>query len=135
MNYSSLKPFVLISASRASWPCEANDDATESLRSQLAARDFDFVQVRGCYKGKEEDSFLVLCDPIADDYELGMLIGLANRHGQESILLVDAQRHATLFYLGSDPEAIPGTFQAVSVTEARQCDAWTRRDNVYYIIK
>lgn len=135
-NQESLKPFVILSASRAAWTQEANDHSTAALESQLAARDFQFVKVRGSYQGIEEDSFLVLCDPIADDYEFGMLLALAERYGQESILLVDNHRHAALYFLDYEQtEALPGTFQAIEPYEAASCASWTRRDNQYYTVK
>lgn len=134
MNHSApLEPFVLISASRATWPVTANAESTAALDSQLAARGFDYVPVRGSYKNIEEDSFLVLCDPIADAYELGMLMSLARRYGQESIMLVDGNRHAALLNIGTgNAEALPGIFKAVPAHEARKLDAWTRRGGVYY---
>jgi hypothetical protein len=136
MNYTDpLKPFVLISASRAAWSAEANADSTRQLASQLLARDFEIAQVRGSYGGIEEDSFLVLCDPVTQDYEFGMLTQLAERYGQESILLVDAFRSASLWYEADGRTvALPGKFRAVDSVTAHKLHGWTRREGQYYAV-
>ena len=136
MNYTEpLKPFVIISASRAAWSAEANADSTRQLASQLLARDFKITQVRGSYGGIEEDSFLVLCDPVTQDYEFGMLTQLAERYGQESLLLGDAFRNASLWYEADGRTvALPGKFQAVDSVTAHKLGNWTRREGQYYAV-
>jgi hypothetical protein len=137
MNYTdSLKPFVLISASRAAWSAEANADSTRQLASQLLARDFEIAQVRGSYGGTEEDSFLVLCDPQTEHYRFDMLKQLAKRYGQESILVVDAERSALLRFMDErvSAEPLPGKFQAVDSVTAHKLHGWTRREGQYYAV-
>lgn len=128
-------PFVIFSAELASWSPAVNASRTEFLKRQLEARGLDFAPVLGSYKGVKEHSFIVLAPESSSAFD--QCVSIARHWGQESILSVDANRHATLVYLsatGAEGSPIArlesiGTFRAVSSTEAAQLDGWTQDEH------
>lgn len=136
---NTFTPFAILSASRAD-TVSTNPDRNNLLSAQLRARDYDFAPVTGCYQGKEEESFIALLDQDgAGFYEL---CRLARRWGQESILHVDANRHAVLHFInqeigGPDTNSQTqslGIWRPVTEAVARALDAWTFNPatNLYY---
>ena len=122
-------PFLILSAERADLDPEINAGRTNTLRSQLAARDFAYTEVTGSYKGHTEASFFVLLDGGDGGYPFDTLIALARRYGQESVLSVDANRRATLHTLASGighTDTALGQWAPISAERAEHLDSWTR---------
>ena len=122
-------PFLILSAERADLDPEVNAERTRQLFAQLAARRFAYVKVTGSYKGRTEASFLVLLDGGDGGYLFDMLLALARRYGQESVLSVDANRRATLHTLASGighTDTALGQWAPISAERAEHLDSWTR---------
>lgn len=83
-------PFIVLSSDRADNSPEVNKERRILLEHQLAARGLDFKQVTGVYKGLQEVSYIVLTPKDGDEHAC---LQLARRYGQESVLLVDANRY------------------------------------------
>jgi hypothetical protein len=95
---TTLQPFALFSAERSNKTFAENTDNTCAVACELVHRDIPFKVVIGCYKGVKELTFLVHGDNYQVAYEL------AKRYEQESILVVDENRNATLGYLDGRPD-------------------------------
>ena len=122
-------PFLILSAERADLDPEVNAERTRQLFAQLAARRFAYVKVTGSYKGRTEASFLVLLDGGDGGYPFDLLLSLARRYGQESVLSVDANRRATLHTLASGighTDTALGNGAPISAEHAEHLDSWTR---------
>lgn len=130
-------PFVVISAERVEYTDAVNQWRTDSLASQLAARDLRFIPVDGVYKGRAEHSFLVFLPPDHAAYTLTMLRQLGKRWGQESVLHVDANRGAELLYTDGRGPIDLGQWQTVSATEAANADGYTYSPDTesYYLAR
>ena len=129
-------PFLILSAERADLDPEVNAERTSNLRAQLAARDLAYTEVTGSYKGHTEASFLVLLESGDGGYPFDLLLSLARRYGQESVLSVDANRRATLHTLASGighTDTALGQWAPISAERAEHLDSWTRdgRDNYW----
>jgi hypothetical protein len=117
---------VILSAEKpARTPAQdnANIARTNALHLELHARDIHFVPARGFYKGAEERSVVALIDDLDDfvwlsDLAFGTL-------GQESVLVVDANLVAVLYFADGRIERL-GVMTRVNEFEARRQDAWTR---------
>lgn len=92
---------------------------------------------QGSYKGALEISYITKASNFGSLWNAGIL------EGQESVLIlgpwvgnVEGHRPATLYFL--DGVTLPvnlGYFTKVTEHEARQQDAWTKRNGEYYICK
>ena len=120
-------PFVVLSAERTEYTPEVNQWRTQSLESQLSARDLQFRPVLGVYKGHAEASFLVFLPPVPDHaaYTLTMLRQLGRRWGQESVLHVDANRLAVLLFTDNRAPIELGAWETVSPATAQNADGYT----------
>lgn len=130
-------PFTILSASRSELTAELNAERSDLLERQLAARDLSFKRVEGSYKGEREISFLVLTP---DDRAESLVLRLARRYGQESVLHVDANRYAALLFLhpdvgGPDVSSVSGVgfWRSAAQAEAESLEAYTRDGADYYI--
>src|ERR1019366_3210105 len=85
--------FVLFSIERPNETNEAFKPYVESILTKHG-----FKKVLGSYKGTLEDSYMVLAN---EDKALNEVIILAKEFNQESILVVDENRLATLQFLSS----------------------------------
>jgi hypothetical protein len=130
-------PFVVISAERGEYTPAVNQWRTESLASQLEARDLRTIPMDGVYQGKAERSFLVFLPPEHAAYTLTMLRQLGRRWGQESILHVDANRGAELLYMDERTPIDLGQWQTVSAAEAANADGYTYSPDTdsYYLAR
>lgn len=114
-------PVFIISACLTKHGVSDNDEATDELRGELEFMELSHKEVRGCYEGVEERSFVVNCS-IQDALKLGA------DYSQDSVLHLDTSRRATLHYCGShdfgNTEAI-GRLVTCTEEEARAGDNWT----------
>lgn len=98
-------PFVILSAQCADLSDDINLWRTASMRRQLhnSALLGPVLPVLGKYNGIEERSFLVFL-PGGNEHRAAFdeLLRIAARWQQESILYVDANRYASLYYPHAD---------------------------------
>lgn len=132
-------PFIVLSSDRASNSAELNAAERDLFERQLRARNLDFKQVDGVYKGTRETSYVVLTPTTGDEQNA---ISLARRYGQESVLLVDANRYATLVFLnpgqgGPHIKELKGVghWRATDRTEAETQDSYTQDGEAYYVTR
>lgn len=92
-------PFMIMSADRAEYGADINAERRKLLVRQFEARGLSFKEVEGSYNGTKETSYVI---PVHSSGDESLVLTLARRYGQESVLSVDANRFATLLYLHSD---------------------------------
>jgi len=129
-----LQPLVIISAYTGTVSEAENMLRHADLYDRLHNAGLETGEVTGCYFGQRESSWLVEY-ATADYAVLNWLLQLAAEYEQESILHIDAARHATLLYpYGNDAEAL-GKLVPVSPQAAQQLDSWTRiKSGQYYAV-
>jgi hypothetical protein len=121
----NLKPFVILAL---------NKETAWEDRKILNSRKLKHKWVWGAYKSQIENSYVV---PFRDAEHLNDIMRIARYHNQESILIVDSERNAKLYYLETDKTEDLGQFKAVSKSEAYQHDSYTfdLDTETYYICK
>jgi len=110
-----------------------NTDNDIAILNDTLGTGFKYSEAQGAYKGVKETSLVITYE---SDSQLKTLIDLGIAYKQESILILDENRAASLLMLGSN-ELIPlGSFQAVEKSMALQSDAYTYMPNLdqYYIV-
>lgn len=129
-------PFIVLSSDRAQYHEELNAARRDTFEHQLRARGLDFKRVIGAYKGASEVSYIVLVPTTGDEQNA---VRLARRYGQESVLLVDANRYASLIYLNEGEGGISikeikgiGFWRETTESDATAGDAYTRDGDRYY---
>jgi hypothetical protein len=134
---NTFPPFVILSAERTGMHEEVNAWRTASLQHQLTHRDLSPLPVEGVYQGCAERSFLVFLPAVNQDYVLSMLIGLARRWGQESVLYVDSNRESCLLYSDGRPALELGRWQTVDAIDAKVEESYTYSpdQDAYYITR
>lgn len=123
----------IISAFHADQSTGANLRDTKQLQLELEqAFGPTFIKrVLGSYKGAEEQSFVVNGDR-------RKVLDIAAHFGQESVLHLDTNRQATLYFINQGPgtETYEKLGRLVTCTEeeAKAGDAWTydRKQGQYY---
>ncbi len=103
--------------------------ARSNAKTLLKARGIPYFEATGCYKRRREPS-LVLQD-VADNIKT--VRQLANWYRQESILLIDANRHAILQTPRGDFVESLGQFNEVTQEESVFLDAWTECNGRYWV--
>lgn len=90
-----------------------------------------FKELKGSYKGQTEASYIV------DASLLDNVLGLAKAHRQESILILDQDRNASLYYVKSGLNTPIGRLVPASEAVALSKEAWSYRPdlNTYYIVE
>lgn len=92
---------------------EKNRQLTTNLESDLADLNVVFDKAIGCYKGKTENSFVVLP---RDNDEIDAIMHLAFKlYKQESVLMQDNEGICSLYYANGQSEKL-GTFRMVQYT-------------------
>jgi hypothetical protein len=120
--------FVLFSIER---PNNKNDSYKPDTGLRLSK--YGFKQVIGSYNGQTEDSYMVLAN---EDDALNEVIAIAKEFNQESILVVDENRIATLQFLTSPANAtILGSWTPIEALEAQSLENWTLDQTNYYTVK
>ena len=90
-------------------------------------------QVQGCYDATLENAYVA---NTSNTFHLDEIEQLARLHGQESILFVDTDKIATLYYVETGVYETLGTFKSVSPAEAMdKHDAWTRDGSTFWIVE
>ncbi len=124
-------PFSVISAELPTCAPAWNVARTAHLKSLLLANGSRFVSVTGSYKGEIENSFAVLTPTVVDRLTVD---GFAELMGQESVLHVDAQRNAVLWFIASGKSETVGRWGPVESIVG--IDAWTRDSSgQHYAVK
>lgn len=119
---------LIFSAWRDVLGIQENRRNVAALKQDLKAADVQYTVAQGCYKGATEPALVVTDTPHARR----IVQGLCRHLNQESILAVDADRHAQLeTCYGNLIEAL-GVFRNVPEGAARSCDAWTRIGTDFY---
>lgn len=90
-----------------------------------------YKELDGSYKGQTEKSYIV------DAEHLETVMQLARMHNQESILLLDQDRNASLYYIKSGLNTPIGRLVPTSEAVALSKDAWSYRPdlNTFYIVE
>ena len=127
-------PFVISTSDRAIYDADLNAQRRDMLERQLAVRGLDFKRVEGSYNGTNETSYVVLTPRDGDEH---LCLALASRYGQESVLIVDANRYATLAYVSQFGGHITGSkpvgfWRHVTRQEAEEAGSYTRDGDSYY---
>jgi hypothetical protein len=115
------------------------DAAAES--AAIKSLGLDYVPALGSYKGVVSRSYIVDIGYDGDRYgdievsKLNKVLDLANKHNQESVLLLDYKRDAMLIYLNNIEQDVVriGQLRAVSKEVAEASEAWTFVNNTYYM--
>ena len=127
MNTST--PTIIFSVSRSSASASENESAISLAKSVCKARGIPFFEELGCYKGEREPAFIV--QDVADN--LKTVRQLASWHEQESLLLIDANRHARLEAPDGALLGALGAFRETRKGLAQQHDSWTEFNGRYWI--
>ena len=118
--------FILFSVEKGHNPLR-DDLATLCTKIILKEHGFTPIACRGCYKGQEENSFLV---PVA---ARDLVTALCISYGQECFALLTTDRHGlrkVYFAYADGVEEFQGYLWEVSEERARACDGWTYRPDV-----
>jgi hypothetical protein len=118
--------FIIFSASSSSRTQLENQNATLAAKILLNHHRALYKNVEGCYKGGHEVSFLVA------DNHIELIELLCHLFEQESFLLVDDNRNATLRYEDLRRRNI-GLWQNVCKSVALAQDSYTVCDGHYWI--
>lgn len=116
---------------------EFNTDQDAEL-AELYTHGLHFEPATGCYKGTQSRCYIVDIGHDGDRYgmvnqeTLNKVLGLAEAYSQESVLILDSERNAQLYYLETQQLTDLGKLRAVSRLEALQSDAWTYVNSTYY---
>ena len=131
------KPFVIISAERPERGEAINADLTAQLLSQLEARSLYPKTVIGKYNGRSEVAYLVVL-PGNGRYgaALSLLVQLATRYGQDTVLYVDSNRQAALYapvsgWMLRHVKEL-GPWREIRRCEAERYGAFTLSDDRYF---
>lgn len=99
---------IILSAERSSLCSELNFQRTNDLQKRLEAMRLlgdiaGFARAVGVWRGQQEESFVVLYDPIRHPMAAAHLVQLARAYQQDSILMADASRDAMILPI-CDPD-------------------------------
>jgi hypothetical protein len=110
---------------------EYNDVYTYRMQSALEGKGYSFIKVLGCYKGTQEESFLVIA---SEDETLDYLKDLATKFEQESILIVndDVERSADLWFAKTNELQRAGYMRPIDASRVKYMDAWTLVGNEFF---
>ena len=122
------EPAVIFSVYQRGDRAFFNESNHNQVLKALRECDVPFIELDGCYDGREEKSVLVP----ATWLENASVI--ARFHNQECILLLDNERGATISDLNTGEEEFVGWLHSVSKQSALLEDAWTRSGDYYYTI-
>lgn len=125
MNYiEKLRPFVILAFNQG--------DQDTSI---LNVHNLPFKPLIGSYKSQVESSYLVPLKSLDDD-RLELLIDLARRYDQESILIGDDLHECQLLYIKTGKIEYIGKMIQIDESEALKLDNWTKTlNNEYYTTK
>lgn len=114
MHYLGVTMFIIVSAQLPDLSPLESQLRHAALRADIKDRGYTFLDVQGCYNGESEDSFLILQKrQVPGNLSERLLLyvfglGLIERYGQESMLVVGDDGQATLeFSLPVMPSRAP----------------------------
>ncbi len=123
---------VIFAINTTPWPASLEEKAKELAEVSLCLLDIPLKQVIGCYKGEFEVSYVAKVNSILS---LARVTELCIEHKQESILLIDTKREASLYFL-DDGSLLPvGAFVKSNPKEAMESDNFTLDGCQFYVVK
>ena len=123
-------PLAIVSAYTADCTEFENRQKTVELLSRFAGCGIAFGIVQGCYKGQREQSVLV---ELRDALDWQRVLQAAAAFKQESVLYIDSDRIASLYYVDPFRESQRlGKLVPVSAQQAERLGNWTRTSNGQY---
>lgn len=128
---NTFTPVVILSPEKND-TTENNQIRHLNLQAFLKQQYFSFKTVKGMYKGKVENSYVIT---LKNEECLSMIKAALFNYpfGQESILYVDANRAAKLIYHSGEEKEL-GRFKPVDKSVASKLDAYTydHNNDTYY---
>jgi len=122
------EPVLIFSAWRDVLNVQENRRNVSALKLLLKDENVRYTVAQGSYKGQTEPALVVI-----DTEPARRIVQRLCRHlNQESILAVDANRHARLENCHGHLIESLGTLRNVPENVARACDAWTRVGENFY---
>jgi len=115
------KPFIIFSVNQTTENENENRNNHKAYAFTFPTVGVAFKSLLGCYKGDCEESFLILDTP----ENRALALDIAKRHNQQSILFVNADRNAELFFLNINTRQPVGKFVSATNNHALQQDNWT----------
>lgn len=107
-----------------------------ALRLQKDLREAVYQRAVGRYNGHEEISFIVSTPGGTMGQFWQSLVVLAKRYGQESVLHVDANQQAALYFIEDGTWQHLGPYVQVTETEALSLGSYTKtEEGLYYAAK
>ena len=92
----------------------ATDDVSGQVKRSLISLGFNFKEVVGSYNGIAEKTFVI---PFTNDAEKKTIISVAKHFSQESILVLDVERNATLEFISKQDNVELGKFTAFTKSQ------------------
>jgi len=117
-----LTSLMILSAELERRSVGANDEATTQLEAGLQKVGLMYKKVKGVYKGRAGESFVVTTPTASDELAV---YKLAEYFGQESVLFVNKLRDAELYNFTEDQFELLGKLTAVSESAAKSSDSYT----------
>lgn len=115
------KPIAILSACIEGNDEQTNKALTESMAVALGRLGIAFKPVEGIYQGVSEDSFLV---QLEHENELVKVLALAWTYDQESVLIADDYRFASLVFPDGSSKAL-GKLRVVQKDELSRTGDYT----------
>ena len=127
------KPIYILSGARTGDTPKQADARTRALRAEFDALGYASAECNGMYKGIAEPSILVIDHAPGTNNAERDVLGLARKYRQESVLAVDATRHASLVFIADGARVALGAFREVPKADAVKHEAYTERAGRYYV--
>ena len=107
--------------------------ATFLHKCGMRMNDIDLCE--GVYKGEVEQSYLIPMDKGTTEYHVtGLIYDLAKQYKQESVLVVDTDNNAELWYVDCIEATPIGTWTEVTAGKAQLTDyTYNKTTNQYFI--
>ena len=117
------KQAIILSAELSDQTDIQNKHQTDTLEARLKQKNASYKHLVGSYKGIREASFLI---EVNDNFNLFDAEALGCRFGQESVLVLDEDRNASLVTLNIKLDTVKiGKLKAITNKEAIKLEAWS----------
>ena len=123
---------VFVSACLEENDNEENLALTIDLEVEIAESALEYYRVKGCYKGKTENSFVVLCNQYSGTAQLELL-GLHD-FKQESVLIIDVRENLAMLRYSNRLELIGSGLERVRDSDPHFSDNYSIIDGVKYVV-
>lgn len=114
------KPCIIFSVDKADYDHKHNVMARIQACNDMHRMGIKFEVVLGVYQGDEETSYIV-----TDMSKVPIILGMAKKFSQESVLLRDNENNCTLKFFDGRPMQSIGKLNEVSVEQAMASNAYT----------